>query len=251
MRRRRCVVITVLAALILAGCGRSTSEVASSVRPETSVAVAASTIAPGDGSAPVATVEFVAEVWADNWFALFANGVLVGEDSTAFKTERSFNADTIVFRATYPLTIALVARDYIEDDSGLEYIGTSRQQMGDGGIIAQVTERTSGRLVTATASTWRGMVVHRAPLDTGCIGAKHPATACRSEITVEPTGWTAAAFDDAGWWSAKTYTPQQVGTKDGYTTIRWNDAAVLVWSNDLKADNTILLRAPTVSAAAR
>ena len=46
--------------------------------------------------------EFVAEVWADNWFALYVNGELVGEDSTPITTERSFNAETITFTATYP-----------------------------------------------------------------------------------------------------------------------------------------------------
>ena len=47
---------------------------------------------------------FTAEVWADNWFALYVNGKKVGEDSTAFATERSFNSDSISFKASYPLT---------------------------------------------------------------------------------------------------------------------------------------------------
>ena len=82
------------------------------------------------------TLSFTAEVWADNWFALYANGKKVGEDSVSITTERSFNSEVITFTASYPLTLGLVAKDYIANDSGLEYIGSPRQQIGDGGIIA-------------------------------------------------------------------------------------------------------------------
>ena len=43
---------------------------------------------------------FSAEIWADNWFALYVNGKKVGEDSTPFATERSFNSDAISFKAS-------------------------------------------------------------------------------------------------------------------------------------------------------
>ena len=33
-------------------------------------------------------VSFQAEVWADNWFALYVNGKKVGEDSTPITTEK-------------------------------------------------------------------------------------------------------------------------------------------------------------------
>ena len=75
----------------------------------------------------------------------------------------SFNAETITFDASYPLTIALVSKDYVEGDSGLEYIGTARQQMGDGGIIAQITDTTSGDVVATTSSAWKGLIIFRAP----------------------------------------------------------------------------------------
>ena len=92
----------------------------------------------------------MAEVWADNWFALYVNGELVGEDSTPITTERSFNAETIVFTATYPLTIGIEAKDFKETNSGLEYIGERNQQMGDGGIIAQITDLGTGKIVAVT-----------------------------------------------------------------------------------------------------
>jgi hypothetical protein len=205
--------------------------------------VASTTIA-----VPTSTVEFVAEVWADNWFALYANGVPVGEDSVPITTERSFNADTITFRASYPLTIAMVTKDYKADDSGLEYLGTPRQQLGDGGFIAQVRERASGRLVAATGTSWRGLVVHRAPLDEGCAKDPRPMVTCRWQITPEPAGWSAPGFDDADWTAATRYSTAEVGTKDGYDQIRWDPAASLIWSSDLRRDNTVLWRAPLVVA---
>jgi len=74
------------------------------------------------GNAAAKIYSFQAEIWADNWFALYVNGKKVGEDSTPFNTERSFNGDSIAFKASYPLTIGIIARDYVENASGLEYI---------------------------------------------------------------------------------------------------------------------------------
>lgn len=64
-----------------------------------------------NSSAATRVYNLTAEIWADNWFALYVNGKKVGEDSTAFATERSFNSDAISFKASYPLTIGIMARD--------------------------------------------------------------------------------------------------------------------------------------------
>jgi phosphatidylethanolamine-binding protein (PEBP) family uncharacterized protein len=40
-----------------------------------------------------------------------------------------------------------------------------------------------------------------------------------------------------------------VGVKDGYLDITWSSTAVLIWSSDLKLDNTVLIR-KTISAPA-
>ena len=45
--------------------------------------------------AEVKTIGFTAEIWADNWFAMYVNGKKVGEDSVPFATEKSFNSETI------------------------------------------------------------------------------------------------------------------------------------------------------------
>ena len=36
------------------------------------------------------SIAFQAEIWADNWFALYVNGKKVGEDSVPITTEKSF-----------------------------------------------------------------------------------------------------------------------------------------------------------------
>jgi len=200
-------------------------------------------------TAAATTSTFTAEVWADNWFSLYINGVLVGEDSVPITTEKSFNAEKISFTAELPFTIAMVTKDFKQDDSGLEYIGSDRQRMGDGGFIAQFTNTQTGEVVAYTNSNWRGLVIHRAPLNESCEKSAAPETECESSITGEPDGWAKPSFDDTTWVQAAEYSPEAVGTKDGYNEISWNEQAQLIWSSDLKVDNTILWRYSTASLA--
>ena len=188
------------------------------------------------------TLSFTAEVWADNWFALYANGKKVGEDSVSITTERSFNSEVITFTASYPLTLGLVAKDYIANDSGLEYIGSPRQQIGDGGIIAQVRETKSKKFVAATGSKWRTLVIHKAPLNPDCVESSNPIVECTFTKSAEPMGWSASTYKDSKWTFAKIYTEEAIGVKDGYEQIKWNPSAKLIWGSDLKLDNTILMR---------
>ena len=185
---------------------------------------------------------FTAEVWADNWFSLYINGKLVGEDSVPITTEKSFNSERITFTASYPFTIAMVAKDFKQNDTGLEYIGTDRQQMGDGGIVAQFTDTATGRVVATTSSAWRGLVIHQAPLNKSCEKSSKPEIDCTSRIASEPSGWTQTAFNDSSWPSANTYSKEQVGVKDGYNNISWSSDAQIIWTSDLEIDNTILWR---------
>ena len=221
-------------ALALSACSAPVADPSTASSAES---LAATSIATG-----AEQVEFTAEVWADNWFLLTVNGVVVGEDSVPITTERSFNAETFTFVASYPLTIALVSNDYLENDSGLEYIGTDRQQLGDGGLIAQFTETATATVVAVTSSAWRGLVIHTAPLNVGCASSGQPEVDCESLIGVEPDGWAEPGFDDSTWTSATEYTVAQVGTKDGFDTIRWDPSSRLIWGQSLTQDNTILWR---------
>ena len=80
---------------------------------QSSTSAGPSTVAAGS------TVTVLAEIWADNWFELAVDGIVVGRDTVPFATERSFNAETFTFSARLPFTLALTARDYLASDSGL------------------------------------------------------------------------------------------------------------------------------------
>ena len=141
--------------------------------------------------------EFTVHIWADNWMAVYVNGSKVGEDSVAITTERSFNAETFTFTASYPFVVGIEAKDFMETDSGLEYIGTSRQQMGDGGVIAQVLN-SSGTVVAATSEQATSLVVQRAPLNPTCEKDADPDTTCQHESIAVPAELVVAGLRRLG-----------------------------------------------------
>jgi phosphatidylethanolamine-binding protein (PEBP) family uncharacterized protein len=209
------------------------------------VLILAFAILPSSGISQAAVsknVSFQAEVWADNWFSLYANGKKVGEDSVPITTEKSFNSEKIKFTATYPLTIGLMAKDFVENASGLEYIGKSNQQIGDGGIILQIRDLTTNQIVAYTDSTWKSLVVFKAPLNPECVTSKAPLTDCKSQTIKNSTTWYSPSYKDSSWLSANEFSKEAVGVKDGYFNIDWSANAKLIWSSDLKLDNTILFR---------
>lgn len=187
---------------------------------------------------------FSADVWADNWFEMRINGVQVAEDSVPITTERSFNAESFSFEAERPFVIGLVAKDFIENDTGLEYIGSRRQQMGDGGVIAQIMNE-AGNLAATTNEGWQCQVIHTAPLDKSCEGSSDPVAgegACGFTAEDEPTGWDTAAFDTSDWPAADVYSAREVDPKGGYDRITWADEAQFIWGPDLEQSNTVLCR---------
>ena len=248
--------LVVLASIFIASCSSGSSSTMTDETTTTGVDTTttneiftSSTLAPNETTIDSETTavksvqsSFTAEVWADNWFSLYINGKLVGQDSVAITTEKSFNSDRITFTASYPFTIAMVTKDFKQNDTGLEYIGTDRQQMGDGGFVAQFTDTSTGKVVAYTNSSWRGLVVHQAPLNVSCEKSKTPDTECTSRISAEPAGWSESSFNDASWPTASAYSKEQVGVKDGYNNISWSSNAQIIWTSDLEIDNTILWR---------
>lgn len=187
---------------------------------------------------------YTAEVWADNWFSLSVNGTQVAEDSVPITTERSFNAESFSFTAERPFVLGLTAKDFKENDTGLEYIGTRKQQMGDGGVILQIKD-ASGMTVAVTDGGWKCMVAHRAPVNKSCAKEGNPVAgqgACGFEVTEEPAGWDTADFDASDWSSATEHSESSVRPKDGYDRISWDRNAQLIWGSDLETDNTMLCR---------
>lgn len=203
---------------------------------------APATTSPTIGTIPGA-VTIKADVWVDNWFAFYLGEQLIKEDSVSITTERSFNKGTFTFEATYPLQLNFIVKDFKANDTGLEYIGTDRQQMGDGGFIAQFTDVATGKIIAVTNANWRGLVIHKAPLDVACAKEAKPIAGqapCTFMMLDEPTGWKAIGFDGAGWSNATLYTTAQVDPKFGYNEVKWDPTAHLIWGSDLKTDNTIL-----------
>jgi hypothetical protein len=191
---------------------------------------------------------FKAQMWADNWFSLHVGETYVGEDSVPITTERSFNSETLNFSASYPFDLNFIIKDYKQNDTGLEYIGTAKQQIGDGGFIAQITDTSTGRIVAVTSSAFKCKVIHKAPLVNACAKEASPTVqSCGATILSEPVGWKSTGFNTTGWESAAVYTAAQVGVKDGYYDIAWDAAAKLIWTSDLLSDNTLLCKATVTS----
>ena len=187
---------------------------------------------------------FSADVWADNWFEMRIDGTQVAEDSVPITTERSFNAESFSFEAERPFVLGVVAKDFKENDTGLEYIGTNRQQMGDGGLIVQIRD-AAGETVTVSSAEWSCLVIHTAPLDKSCESEKDPVSGdspCTFDTSEEPEGWDTASFDVSDWPQADVYSAQEVSPKDGYDKISWEDNAELIWGPDLEQSNTVLCR---------
>lgn len=185
------------------------------------------------------------DVWADNWFAAYIDGKPLFEDSVSIKTERSFNAETHHFSASISFVLAFVIKDFKQNDTGLEYIGSNRQQMGDGGFITQITDLKSGSVVAVSDSSMRCKVIHKAPLDSTCSSSSKPIAGqgeCQFISEAEPASWKTPSFDDSSWVSATEYTAAQVRPKDGYDRIKWDSNAKLIWTDDLEKDNTLLCR---------
>lgn len=186
--------------------------------------------------------QFKLEAWADNWFAMYLGDTLVVEDSVSIDTERSFNAEVFSFDAEYPMNLNFVLKDYKENDTGLEYIGTDKQQMGDGGFIAQITDSKTSGVVLVSSAAWKCKVIHKAPTNKTCEKDSAPEKTCLSEIEAEPAGWKDEGYDVSGWPNAKEYEEAAVGPKEGYDEIDWSAGAKLIWTSDLETDNTVLCK---------
>jgi hypothetical protein len=128
------------------------------------------------------------------------DGNRIAEDSVPITTERSFNAESFDFDAERPFVIGLVAEDFKENDTGLEYIGTRRQQMGDGGVILQIKDAAGG-VVAVSDAGWQCLVIHTAPLDKFCEIAVDPVAGegvCAFEAMDEPAGIRRALMPRTG-----------------------------------------------------
>ena len=188
------------------------------------------------------SVNVYAEIWADNWFALYMDGEKIFEDSEPITQERSFNVEEVEFKALPGAQFAAVLKDYKEDDSGLEYIGSRRQQVGDGGFIAQFYDAETRELIGVSSAEWLCTAIHQAPLDLSCQRSADPLRECSANILPEPQGWMTRDFDDSQWRPAIVHSSQAVRPHGEYPQYNWDASADLIWSDDLEIDNTVLCR---------
>ncbi len=187
----------------------------------------------------------IGEVWVDNWFELSVNGRKLVRDSVPITTERSFNAERFTFKADPPFTFAFEFRDFMQNPTGLEYIGSRRQQMGDGGAIAQFRDAETGKVIAVTNNNWRCMVAQHAPVNKSCARERDPKAgvgACAEQKTAVSNNWTSPGFDDRSWPNATRHSARAVRPKDGYDAIRWDRSAQFIWGPNLEQDNIVLCR---------
>jgi len=192
-------------------------------------------------SAPAART-IKAQIWADNWFALYSGNTLIKEDSVPYMTEQSFNTESFTFNTTLPAQLSVIMKDYKENDTGLEYIGSRRQQMGDGGFIAQFVDAKTNEVLAVSNESWRCVVIHQAPLNKSCDSSSTPEQTCKSKIDPEPNNWKSPTFDSNAWPNAFVHSSTTVRPHGDFGRYSWQPSAKFIWGADLEVDNTVLCR---------
>ena len=163
-----------------------------------------------------------ANIYADNWFMLYINGELVAVDSIAFIPHNVISVDIL---PSYPMTIAVMAKDNADPKTGMEYANTN---IGDGGFILKFGDGT------VTDGSWKAKCFSRGPIDGD---TRNP----RVETTPIPDGWHTITFDDSRWGRAKEYSERDVDPKQPFYQADFKGAK-FIWTDDLLLDNTVLFR---------
>ncbi|RLT07921.1 MAG: hypothetical protein DWI21_08860 [Planctomycetota bacterium] len=178
--------------------------------------------APGKIKKPSMADTVKANMYADNWFMLYINGELVAVDSIKFIPHNVVSVDIL---PTYPMTIAVMAKDNADPKTGMEYANT---QIGDAGFILKFGDGT------VTNASWKAKKFSWGPIDRD---TKNP----RVENLPIPENWYAVDFDDSSWGKAKEYTEEQVGPKQPFFEHDFKGAK-FIWTDDIDLDNTVLFR---------
>lgn len=205
--------------------------------------------------------EFIAYIFADNYFELYINGTLLAVDPVPFTT---FNSNVVRFTAERPLTIAVMMVDWEENlGLGSENNRGKKFHPGDGGLVAHFQD-TGGSTVAITDGSWRAQTFYTAPLhDRNCLfidGQSRDSSACDVEGVDDastysgahwaiPDGWMQPEFDDSIWPQATTFTNDTVGVNNKKAFTNFTDVfdspaadADFIWSSNLVLDNLVLLR---------
>jgi len=163
-----------------------------------------------------------ANVYADNTFKLYINGELTAVDSINFIPHNVISVDIL---PKYPMTIAVLACDNADPNTGMEYANTN---IGDGGFILKFGDGT------VTDGRWKAKSFSHGPIDRDTENPK-----IKSEPI--PSNWFAVDFDDSKWKKAKEYTHDEVGPKEPFFDHDFGGAK-FIWADDLALDNIVIFR---------
>lgn len=163
-----------------------------------------------------------ANLYADNWFKLYLNGNLVAVDSISFIPHNVVSVDIL---PEYPMTIAVLARDNADPDTGLEYDNTN---LGDGGFILKFGDGT------VTNASWKAKSFFHGPIDRNI----DDPTTTHEEI---PVDWFEIDFDDSDWANAVEHSEEAIDPKAPYFENDFSGAK-WIWTENLALDNTIIFR---------
>lgn len=161
-----------------------------------------------------------ANIYADNWFKLYINGNLVAVDSISFIPHNVVSVDIL---PEYPMTIAVMAKDNADPNTGLEYNNTN---LGDGGFVLKFGDGT------VTSAAWKAKSFFHGPKDLDNPKVTH---------TPIPDGWFEPDFDDRDWAQATEHTEDAVGPKEPFYEYDF-EGAKWIWTDDLALDNLVLFR---------
>lgn len=117
---------------------------------------------------------------------LYIHGQLVAVDPIDFLPHNGVSVDVIL---QYPMTIAVMAKDSADPETGMEY----GDRIGGGGFIIKFSAGT------VSNTSWRAKSFFKGPLNSD---TQRPKVA----RTPLPTNGFAVDFDDSGWPKAVEYT---------------------------------------------
>jgi len=215
----------------------------------------------------------VGTVCCDNQFTLWVNGREVAVDPVAFTPHQAVRV-AFEWDGNSSLTYAIQCEDFASD-SGYEYVGSGRPQLGDGALIAEFDD---GLGTVTSDRKWRVFTATFGPTDAsrsvGC--SADDLAACVVDDRGLPEGWTAPDFDDHEWAFATPYSAAAAGwgrrpswsSDEGCCTLTSpidrsslgcdasvpenacldprrefaTSAAGFIWAADLERDNRVLFR---------